>query len=173
MLGRVNKAFTKEDESPEPALVPPRASLPPGTPNYVTARGLELLRAELVRLDNERTNLDRTMKPEERAAQLARLAAQQSALEDRLAAATLVDVAKQPQDEVRFGANVAVRTTTGALRTYRIVGVDEADPTAGLVAFLSPLARALLGRSVGEIVTVRTPRGEDELEVVRIAYDTA
>jgi transcription elongation factor GreB len=141
MLGRVNKAFTKEDESPEPALVPPRASLPPGTPNYVTARGLELLRAELVRLDNERTNLDRTMKPEERAAQLARLAAQQSALEDRLAAAT--------------------------------VGVDEADPTAGLVAFLSPLARALLGRSVGEIVTVRTPRGEDELEVVRIAYDTA
>jgi transcription elongation factor GreB len=171
MLGRMNKAFTKEDESPEPAIVPPRASLPPGTPNYVTARGLELLQAELSRLDDARTKLDRTIKPEERAIQLGRLAAQRNALEERIAAATLVNIAKQPRSEVRFGASVDVRMATGQLRTYRIVGVDEADPTAGLVAFVSPLARALLGRSVGEIVAVRTPRGEDELEVVRIAYD--
>ena len=170
MLGLVNKAFTKEDESLEPALVPPRASLPAGTPNYVTARGLELLQAELSRLDDERAKVDRTIKPEECAIQLGRLAAQRNALEERIAAATLVDVAKQPRNEVRFGASVDVRTAAGKLRTYRIVGVDEAEPTAGLVAFVSPLARALLGRNVGEIVTVRTPRGEDELEVVCIVY---
>jgi transcription elongation factor GreB len=172
MLGRMNKAFTKEDESPEPALVPPRASLPPGTPNYVTARGLELLRDELSRLDDERTKQGLTIKPEERAMKLGRLAAQRNALEERIAAATLVNVAKQPPGEVRFGASVDVRTAADQLRTYRIVGVDEAEPTAGLVAFVSPLARALLGRNVGEIVTVRTPRGEDELEIVRIAYET-
>jgi transcription elongation factor GreB len=168
----MNKAFTKEDESPEPALVPPRASLPAGTPNYVTTRGFELLQAELSRLDDERTKQGHTIKPEERAIQLGRLAAQRNALEERIAAATLVDVAKQPRSEVRFGATVEVRTAAGQLRTYRIVGVDEAEPAAGLVAFVSPIARALFGRKVGESVTVRTPRGEDELEVVRIAYDT-
>jgi len=172
MLGRMNKAFIKEDESSEPALVPPRASLFSGTPNYVTARGLELLKDELSRLDDERTKQGLTTKPEERAIQLGRLAAQRNALEERIAAATLVNVAKQPRSEVRFGASVDVRTAAGQLRTYRIVGVDEAEPTAGLVAFVSPLARALLGRNVGEIVTVRTPRGEDELEIVRIAYET-
>jgi transcription elongation factor GreB len=131
-----------------------------------------LLQAELSRLDDERTKQGHTIKPEERAIQLGRLAAQRNALEERIAAATLVDVAKQPRSEVRFGATVEVRTATGQLRTYRIVGVDEAEPSAGLVAFVSPIARALLGRKVGESVTVRTPRGEDELEVVRIAYDT-
>jgi transcription elongation factor GreB len=167
----VNKAFTKEDESQEAPLVPPRAPLPPGTPNYVTARGLEQLKAELTRLDDERAELDPAMKPEARATALGRLAAQRSALEERLAGATLVDVSKQPRHEVRFGASVEVRTSRGELRPYMIVGVDEADPARGLVAFVSPLARALLGRSVGEIVTVRTPRGEDELEVISIVYD--
>ena len=52
-----------------------------------------------------------------------------------------------------------------------IVGVDEADPPAGLIAFVAPLARALLGRRVGDSVTVRVPGGAEELEVVEIQYD--
>jgi transcription elongation factor GreB len=71
---------------------------------------------------------------------------------------------------VRFGAAVEVRAATGAPRTYRIVGVDEAEPAAGLIAFVSPIARALLGRRVGESVSVRTPRGEEEIEIVRVDY---
>ena len=77
----------------------------------------------------------------------------------------------QPRDEVRFGAQVTVRNQAGVERAYRLVGVDEADGAHGLVAFVSPLARALLGRRVGELATLRTPRGEEELEVVAISYD--
>ena len=167
----LNKAFTKEDETTEPAMVPPRAPLPAGTPNYVTARGLEKLKTELRELDDERKRLDTAAPDADRARALVHLAARRNALEDRLASATLVDPAMQPRDEVRFGARVEVRGADGAVRTYRIVGVDEADPTAGLVAFVSPVARALLGRRVDESVSVRTPRGEDEIEIVRIDYD--
>ena len=170
MLAQVNKAFTKEDESSVPEMVPPRAPLPPGMPNYVTARGLAKLKSELRELDDERAGLDRAAVDADRARALAHLAARRSALEVRLAGATLVDAAKQPRDEVRFGASVEVRAATGASRTYQIVGVDEAEPAAGLVAFVSPLARALLGRRVGESVNVRTPRGEEEMEILRIVY---
>jgi len=170
MLGHVNKAFTKEDETSVPEMVAPRAPLPAGTPNYVTARGLEKLKTELRDLDDERAGLDRAAPEADRARALAHLAARRIALEDRLAGATLVDAAKQPRDEVRFGASVEVRPATGASRTYQIVGVDEAEPAAGLIAFVSPLARALLGRRVGDSVNVRTPRGEEEIEILRIAY---
>ncbi|HMI86960.1 MAG TPA: GreA/GreB family elongation factor [Polyangiaceae bacterium] len=166
----MNKAFTKEDETSAPPMVPARAPLPAGTPNYVTARGLEKLKTELRELDGERARLALLAAGVDRAQALAHLAARKSALEERLAGATLVDATKQPRDEVRFGANVDVRTASGASRTYRIVGVDEAEPAAGLVAFISPIARALLGRSAGESVSVRTPRGEEELEIVGIAY---
>jgi transcription elongation factor GreB len=170
MLGPVNKAFTKEDETNVPAMVPPRAPLPAETPNYVTARGLEKLKAELRELDEERALLDKAAPEAERSRASARLAARRSALEDRLAGATLVDAAKQPRDEVRFGASVEVRAANGASRTYQIVGVDEAEPTEGRVAFVSPIARALLGRRVGESVNVRTPRGEEEIEILGIVY---
>jgi transcription elongation factor GreB len=166
----VNKAFTKEDETNVPAMVPPRAPIPEGVSNYVTARGLDKLKEELRQLDEERAHLDPTLSEAERARSLAHLAARRTALEDRIAGAVWVDPSKQPHDEVRFGASVDVRAPTGASRTYRIVGVDEAEPTAGLVAFVSPVARALLGRRVGEFVNVRTPRGDEEIEIVRIAY---
>jgi transcription elongation factor GreB len=166
----VNKAFTKEDETDAPPMVPARAPLPAGTPNYVTLRGLEKLKAEQRELDDERARLDGAASDADRARALAHLAARRSALEDRLASAVLVDATKQPHDEVRFGASIEVCAANGASRTYQIVGVDEANPAAGRVAFVSPLARALLGRRVGDSVNVRTPRGEEELEIVRIDY---
>ena len=56
-------------------------------------------------------------------------------------------------------------------RQIDIVGVDEADATSGRIAFVAPLARALLGKRAGDVVTLRTPRGEEELEVVSVTYD--
>jgi transcription elongation factor GreB len=167
----MNKAFTKEDETIAPAMVPARAPLAAGTPNYVTARGLQKLKDELQQLEDERARLPTTTSEAERSRALSHLAGRRSALEERIASAMLVDATKQPRDEIRFGANVEVRTASGAARTYQIVGVDEADPAAGLIAFVSPIARALLGRRVGESVNVQTPRGEDELEIVRIDYE--
>jgi transcription elongation factor GreB len=58
------------------------------------------------------------------------------------------------------------------LRKYSIVGVDEADAARGKIAFVSPLARALLGRSVGEVVQLRTPRGVETLRIDSVHYDT-
>ena len=76
-------------------------------------------------------------------------------LEQRLAALQLVDPASQAQGVVRFGSTVTVRDEAGAERRIEIVGVDEADPARGKIAFLSPLAKALLGARSGDSVVVR------------------
>jgi transcription elongation factor GreB len=145
----VSKAFTKDDRPDEPVVVRHRPSLPEGLPNYVTRRGLEGLR-----------NLLATTEPGLR----------RSELEQRIATAVLVGPPAQ-REEIRFGARVKMRDAACALREVQIVGVDEADPGTGLVAFLAPLARALLGRGVGDRVTVQAPGGSEELEVLAVDYD--
>ena len=94
----------------------------------------------------------------------------QPELEARVRSAVRVELAAQPRSEVRFGAEVTVRATSGPQRTYAIVGVDEARAGSdrNRIAFTAPLARALLGRRVGDLCTVRTPRGEEELEILAI-----
>jgi transcription elongation factor GreB len=164
----VSKAFTKDDADDTPLLIPRRAPLPDGVPNYVTESGLAALRAEMIELTQARASL--VTAPERlREAQI--LAARIGELETRIATAELVPPAAQPRDEVRFGASVSVLSPNGAERHYRIVGVDEANAAEGRVAFTAPIARALLGKSVGEEARVRTPHGEDSLEIVSIRYD--
>ncbi|HSQ68276.1 MAG TPA: GreA/GreB family elongation factor [Polyangiaceae bacterium] len=160
----MSKAFTKDDAAGE-VVVPPRAPLPEGMPNYVTPRGLAALREEHARLASERARAEAAGD-----ANLAALNERVALLEDRLARAELVDPSTQPQDEVRFGATVTLRDAQGAEKRWRIVGVDEADPARGTVAFTSPLARALLGKAVGDEARVRTPAGPEDVEIVRIDY---
>jgi transcription elongation factor GreB len=160
----VSKAFTDEEAQEQPPLVRPRAPLPSGMPNYVTARGLAELRAELVELDAQRAALARAD-----AAALAALAQRRAELEQRLASAELVPPPPDP-DAVRFGARVAVHGADGE-RRYQIVGVDEADAARGKIAFVAPLARVLIGCSVGERVRLRVPRGDEELCILSIEYD--
>jgi transcription elongation factor GreB len=168
----VSKAFKGEDASEAPLVVPPRAPLPPGVDNYVTPSGLVALRAEHERLLVERAKLDASVDDGDRTRALAIASARIAAIEERLASAHLVDPASQPQDEVRFGATVRVRTEVGESRQYRIVGVDEADAAQGRIAFVAPLARALLGKRVGDAFVVRMPRGNEEMEVIAVGYDT-
>ena len=66
-------------------------------------------------------------------------------------------------------SEVVVESAAGEKR-YQIVGVDEADAAQGRISFVSPLARALLGRAAGDVVRLRTPRGDEELEVVAVEY---
>jgi transcription elongation factor GreB len=167
----VSKAFTSEETLDEPALVVPRAPLPAGIPNFVTPRGLELLQKEHHLRELERARLDAIAEPAEKARALTAWSERTRALEERLQSAALVDPLGQPRDEVRFGAWVRVRSEGARERSYQIVGVDEADPEQGKVAFTSPLARALLGLKLGDSGFVRTPRGEDELEVIAIDYE--
>jgi transcription elongation factor GreB len=167
----VSKAFKGEDASEAPIVVPPRAPLPPGATNYVTPRGLAALRQESEQLAVERAHLE-SGDDADRPRLLAALGMRIAALEERVSTAEVVDPAGQPHDEVRFGATVTVRSEGGPARRYRVVGVDEADAAHGRIAFIAPLARALLGKKVGEVAVVRTPRGDEEVEVAEIAYET-
>jgi transcription elongation factor GreB len=165
----LSKAFTSEDGAGPAPVVPPRAPLPEGVPNYVTARGLARLHEELAALGAERANAEREPEGPSRAQALAALAERRAQLEARIASAERVAPPEEPCDVVRFGAAVTVEGASG-VRRWRIVGVDEADAAHGLLAFVSPLARALLGRRAGDAVTLRTPRGAEDLEILDVAY---
>jgi transcription elongation factor GreB len=169
----VSKAFTKDDSSDAPLVVPARAPLPDGVINYVTPRGLSRLHTELGELQHERLRIDVLADDPDRARALASVIARLVELEDRLAGSQLVDptgLLAAERDVVRFGARVVVRDEDAIERVFRIVGIDEAEVGAGRLAFVSPVARALLGKRVGEVVTVSRPRGEEDLEIVAISY---
>jgi transcription elongation factor GreB len=172
----VSKAFTKEDSAVDPVLVPPRAPLPPGVPNYVTARGLARLRAEQAALERERAELLAEGRDDaETKRRTAVLAGRLADLVPRVASAEVVDPRGQPRGEVRFGANVTLRTLSGPRegeeQRLQIVGVDEADASQGRIAFAAPIARAMTGLHVGESAVVHLPRGDEEIEVVAIDYE--
>jgi transcription elongation factor GreB len=161
----VSRAFTKEDTAEVP-LVVPRAPLPAGTPNYVTGRGLRLLREERVALEATRPQGEGTASATALTAYQARL----SALDERIQSAVTLETGSLPRSEVRFSAAVSLLGPDGQERCYRIVGVDEAEPKAGRIAFTAPLAAALTGRRVGDTVLLRSPRGELEYEITAIDY---
>jgi transcription elongation factor GreA len=94
-------------------------------------------------------------------------------IESKLALADVIDPSRLSGDKVVFGATVTVADTeTSEETTYRIVGEDEADIKLGLISVTAPVARGLIGREVGDTVRVRTPKGQRELEVVTIKFET-
>ncbi|HEY4159551.1 MAG TPA: GreA/GreB family elongation factor [Polyangiaceae bacterium] len=163
----MSRAFTKEDGA-EPPFVAPRAPLPAEVPNYVTRRGLAALREERAALEAARPKAEEA--DPDTASAVAAYQARLGALEARIASAVLVDPAALAHDEVRFSAEVTLQSADGRERRYRIVGVDEADAESGHIAFLSPLARELAGKRVGDSIQVRSPHGEEELEIAKIDY---
>lgn len=161
----MSRAFTKEDTAELPLIVA-RPPLPEGVPNYVTRRGMSLLREERARLEAARPAAQGGTD----AATLAAHGARLSALDARIASAIVVDSSTLPADEVRFSAGVTLRDTAGHERRYRIVGVDEADPSQGRIAFTAPLARALAGKRLGDVVSLRLQHVETEYEIVGLDY---
>jgi transcription elongation factor GreB len=89
----------------------------------------------------------------------------------RLESAEVVDPAQQPnRDQVFFGATVHYCDSRGEEFTVTIVGVDEAEPLAGRISWVSPVARALIKAREGDTVTLRTPSGIEELDILDIRY---
>ena len=157
----MSKAFTREDdEAPAAIAVRPRAPLPEGSPNYVTPEGARRLAEERGVLANAADHSS----GEERQAALSRLAE----LEARLAITEIVPLDPKPTI-VRLGVRITYESELHGRRVITLVGVDDADATAGRIAWTSPIARALSGHAKGAVVTVRTPGGEDELEIVALA----
>lgn len=93
-------------------------------------------------------------------------------LEDKLSRAEVIDVSKLGGDQVKFGATVTLADEeTDEESTYQIVGPDESDVNEGRLSITSPLARALIGKSVGDSVEVTTPSGSKSYEVIAVAFE--
>lgn len=185
----MNKAFTKESDYDEAAdtVVEPVDPLPAGAPNYVTPAGAVRVRAELRRLIDEEiprlealagTGQESTGARDNEAKGKARrrlkeVRARVRLLENHVARFEVVAPNGDSGGAVRFGARVTVMDGNDSERTYLICGVDEAEPESGAVSWISPIAKALLGRRVGDEVTLRLPRGEQRLEIVDVEYAAA
>jgi len=145
---RMSKAFTSE-ETPDPGPpVRPPPRLAPGEVRYVTAPGLQALRARAAALPPGDPALAR--------------------LEATLASLTVLGPEAAPEGEAAFGCWVTVEDRAGRRATWWIVGPDEADPRRGAVSVDAPLARALLGRRPGDEVEVVRPGGPATLTVIAV-----
>lgn len=169
----MSRAFVKEDAAQEAVVVSARAPLPEGERNLVTPRGLGLLEHEAAELRAEQQRLqgeDGGQNSVQR--RLAEIELALEDLDDRLRSAVLVDPAASDRDEVRFGHTVVLRTHAGSgsgqVRRLHLVGVDEADPAEGRVAFVAPIARLLLGKRPGDRVTQPSGQGSRILEIMAI-----
>jgi transcription elongation factor GreB len=92
-------------------------------------------------------------------------------LTKRLDAALVVDPASREEtDQVFFGATVTVMNQGGEEKTYSIVGIDEADVSRGRISWISPLAKALIKAHEGDRITVKTPAGDETLNIVSVEY---
>ena len=153
----MSRGFIKEGDQEEIPMVPPRAYLPEGVPNYVTKEGLDALKEELKSLEEERVKagdnyimvnfLDATIKQ----------------LIGRINSAVEVDLSKVSKDTVSFGAWVRYNG-----RVVRIVGVDEADVNKGLISFVSPIAKSLMGKKAGDAIELK---GKDRIVVEEVSFE--
>ena len=164
----MSRAFVKEGAPEVPVVIPPRPPLPAGVPNYVTPAGLAALHAERASLEADRAALDADDPDAGRTREV--LTGRLRGLIERIARAQVVDPAGIDRPEARFGATVTVRQSGEDDRTFQIVGVDQAVTSDALVAFTSPVARAVTGKRAGEAGVLQTPAGERSLTVVSVRY---
>jgi len=186
----MNKAFTREDDAEvddDPEIED--TSLPAGTKNYVTPGGFVRLKAELDGLvEKERPALvavvawaagngDRSENGDYiyGKKRLREIDRRIRFLVRRLDKAEVVDPMTRRDDDdtdrVFFGATVDVRDGHGKKRTISIVGVDEINTDRGYISWISPMARALTKAREGDTVTLKTPGGVEELEILEVRYE--
>jgi transcription elongation GreA/GreB family factor len=153
----MSRAFVKEQEDASPEELPDR--LISEHPNLVTREGLKLIEAAVARLTTEHAAAQ-AAEDRERTAATARDLRYWTA---RLQSAEVVTPPADP-GHVHFGSSVTIAREDGRRQTFRIVGEDEADPARGTIPYVAPLARALVGKAVGDVVRV----GEGEIEVLAV-----
>jgi transcription elongation factor GreB len=179
----MSKAFVKESQHESEEEEREAPALPPGGKNYISPAGYARLKAELKTLvERERPEVVKTVSwaaalgdRSENAdyiygkKRLREIDRRVRFLIKRLEAAEVVHSAGRDADQIFFGAAVKIKSKKGE-QTVTIVGVDEVDPAHGKVSWISPIARALLKCREGDIVTLRTPAGEERLEVLEVRY---
>lgn len=184
----MSKAFMKDETAEEldgPVAPDDAAQQVPIVRNYITRAGYERLKAELLHLiDIDRpevvkvvswaaSNGDRSENGDYiyGKKRLREIDRRIRFLTRRLDCAEVVDAGcRENRDQVFFGATVTYLREGSGEETVRIVGIDEVDPARGWVSWVSPVAKALLKAREGDFVSLRTPAGIDELEVIRVRY---
>src|SRR4051812_6145079 len=184
----VSKAFTREDAPDDGEFDDGEEQnpIPAGSKNYMTPHGWRRMRDELtwlVKTDRpEVTSVvswaaklgDRSENADYQYGKkrLREIDRRIRYLTKRLEAAEVVDPAtRESTDQVFFGATVEYVDGAGATHTVRIVGLDEMDPSKNYVSWISPVARALIKAREGDTVTLRTPGGDEQIEIVEVRYE--
>jgi transcription elongation factor GreB len=182
----MNKAFVKESEGDDDEeLSASMPQIPRGAKNYITPAGYRRIREELLQLiDVERpevvkvvhwaaSNGDRSENGDYiyGKRRLREIDRRIRFLTKRMDLAEVVDPSvHHGSDQVFFGATVTYANQAGEEHTVTIVGIDELDPLHGKISWVSPVARALTKAREGDMVTLLTPAGRDELEVIEVQY---
>lgn len=165
----MSRGFVREEDQEEIPLVPQRAVLPYGVPNLVTQAGMDQLLAEKQLMIAERESLDGP--DNDKRIALNYINAKLQLLNNRIAEAKIVNLKEQPQNEIRFGASVTLKTeSSGEIQTFQVVGVDEADISKGKISFLSPVAKALINKRKGDKIILKRTRDDVVFEIISIAY---
>jgi transcription elongation factor GreB len=183
----MSKAFTREDDNAAETDLEDAdetALKIPGGKNYITPNGANRLREELKKLlDEERPKIvevvswaagngDRSENGDYiyGKRRLREIDRRIRFLTKRLEIAEIIDPTQQKSDRVVFGATVTVKDESETEKIYSIVGVDETDVKRGLVSWISPIGRTLLKAQIGDTVTLKTPRGEEDLEIINVEF---
>ena len=165
----MSRGFVKEDDLEHAGTDLPERQISTH-PNYVTPVWLKQLEDEANALDKERAALVAQKDNEAAKQKLAVADRDLRYLSARLEQAILVEPAEQDKSTVLFGATVQVEDEEGELLQFHLVGEDEADIAQQKVSYVSPIAKALIGRKVGDSVMWRRPAGAIELEIIEITY---
>ena len=152
----MSRAFVRESDQDMESL-PERVISP--HPNFVTSAGMRLIEEQIRELDSAR----RAAREQDDKAALARIERDLRYWTQRRVSARVVEPAGSP-DTVRFGVQVTLESGDGSRRAFRVVGEDEAEPSQGSISWVSPLAAALIGKKVGDVVSFQ---GQDA-EIVRL-----
>ena len=185
----MSKAFTREEDAEFDNELEEASPLPAGSRNYMTPGGFARLKDELSRLtDKERpevvatvawaaSNGDRSENADYiyGKKRLREIDRRIRFLIKRLDRAEVVDPLTRRDadnaDQIFFGATVRISNRRGEERTISIVGVDEIDTTRGYISWVSPMARALIKAREGDSVTLSTPGGVEQLEILQVSYE--
>ncbi len=164
----MSRGFVKEEDQEELPVVPPRAPLPPGVDNYVTAFGLQALMQEKEELEEEKRQLPPGNETERRHAAMF-IDGKLRLLNERIASARVVDVSDRADDTIRFGATVELNNGR-KIQKFQIVGVDEADIKLNKIAFTAPIVRAIIGKKEGETAPFKRGDKIQKLKILKVSY---
>jgi transcription elongation factor GreB len=165
----MSRGFVKEDDLERAGTDLPERPVSPHA-NYVTPTGLQQLQLTAKTLESERVEYTKRKEDTNAQQKLAEIDRDLRYFVARLESVQLVTPEQQPQHTVLFGAKVTVADEDGEQQQFQIVGEDEADIAQHKVSYVSPLAKALLGRKVGDSSTWQRPAGPLQLDILNIEY---